>query len=54
MIGVSEEDVRLSMIPDISACALELEQEAAYKLIIVRPGISLLTSLAGTDKWWLR
>jgi hypothetical protein len=42
------------MIPTISAYDLDNQMKAAYKLVIVRPGISLLTSLAGTDKWWLR
>jgi hypothetical protein len=42
------------MIPDTSAYSRDTQMTAAYKLIIVRPGISLLTSLTGTDKWWLR
>jgi hypothetical protein len=54
VIEVSGGDGRLLKIPIISAYALEQQQAIAYKLIIVRPGISLLASLAGTDKWWLR
>jgi len=46
--------VRLLMIPIISAHARDIQMVAAHKLVIIRPGISLLTPLARTDKWWVR
>jgi hypothetical protein len=52
-IGVSGEDVRPSTIPRLSAHAIDDKIAAAYKLVIVRPRISLLTSLAGADPWWV-